>query len=139
MPKNNENSQAFKVNHRVCNYELKSGTIIQIIDKENCTYFMPENGNDCVVEFDDNTKHEMKFSQLRHGTWEENFGNLPIIKPYVSSKKYLNAFVDEFGNCEYKEHDSEIEAMDDYNRLIKDDPTITFQVVAQPVLFHERG
>ena len=135
MPINNENAQGFKVNHRVCNYGLKSGTIIQIIDKENSFNY----SNDCIVEFDDKTKHEMKFSQLRHGAWEENFGNLPNIKPYVLSKKYLNAFVDEFGNSEYKEHDSEIEAMADYNRLIKDDPTITFHVVAQPVLFHERG
>lgn len=70
------------------------------------------------------------YGLLRPGTWEQNFGNLPDLKPKRKVKKWINLFWDNcLGYHRVEYYPSEERAIKDYKRMNEAD-YLTFKAVS---------
>lgn len=81
----------------VCDYLLGTGIVNSITEHDGV-----------FVIFEGRTgRYQVSPKQLRHGTWEQNFGNLPVIKPKRKVNKWVNLYLDGGGYSRFYMYSSE--------------------------------
>lgn len=112
----------FRVGDVVCDIRYGTGTVVNVRDlgfwNVEVTFDIELGVFEAYSQrgFSDSMD---KFPALRHGTWEEVFGNLPVIKPKRTKKLYLNVWLGDNDMpycCLYDSKVGAISAKDKYMR-----------------------
>ena len=124
----------FRVGDVVCDLRYGTGKVITVAsEEEGYDYGLSvlfSHGMGTWYLYDGRKEIKDKHPSLRHGKWEENFGNLPVIRPKRKVKKWVNLFWDScvgYHRVEY--YPSEDRAVKDYKRMNEAD-YLTFKAVA---------
>jgi len=87
--------QDFRVGDVVCDYRYGTGKVIDVVaDCGNCSVFVEFNKSNTSYSIEGRELNSDTIPPLRHGTWEQNFGNLPTIKPKRKVKRWFNLYRD---------------------------------------------
>lgn len=126
-----DNELDFRVGDVVCDIQYGTGKVAEVRSRDPFPFQVAfEGGKHARYQMDGRWSCLDKGRSLYHGTWEQVFGNLPVIRPKRKVKKWVNLFWDScvgYHRVEY--YPSEDRAVKDYKRMNEAD-YLTFKAVA---------